>query len=175
MKHAIYGVSASLAMAAVYFGIVSYFNSFSHAVSQFISLWPFMILLISGFGAQAGLFSYIKENSAGASPRFAAASGTVSTGSMVACCAHHASDVLPFVGLSFAAAFVDRYQLFFLLLGIMSNILGLLFMLGIMQRLNMRFARKSIFKKIMRYDMGKAFKFSASAGAALLLSVFLVS
>ncbi len=172
MKHAIYGVSASIAMAAVYFGIVSYFNSFSHAVSQYVSLWPFMTLLIAGFGAQAGLFSYIREKSIESSGGVAVASGTVSTGSMVACCAHHISDVLPFLGLSFAAAFVDRYQSFFLLLGIISNIVGFLSMLRLMHRRKIRFDKKSIFKRIMKYDLDGIYKASLAAGAVLLLFIF---
>ncbi len=174
MRPVIYGVSASAAMTAVYFVIVSYFNSFNHAVSQFISLWPFMILLIAGFGAQAGLFGYVKEKSIKAPPGVAFASGTVSTGSMVACCVHHISDVLPFIGLSFASAFVDRYQPFFLSLGIISNILGLLFMLRMMQRRRMRFDKKSIFKIIMKYDLDRIYKISLTAGIVLLIALFVV-
>lgn len=175
MRPVIYGVSASVAMMVVYFGIVSYFNSFSHAVSQFVSLWPFMILLIAGFGAQVSLFGYIREKSIKAVPSVTLASGTVSTGSMVACCAHHISDVLPFLGLSFAAAFVDRYQLFFLSLGIISNILGLLFMLRMIQRHKIRLPKHNTLRKLLSYDINGTFHLTLFVSIFLLAFIWSVS
>ena len=56
---------------------------------------------------------------------------------MVACCAHHLSDVLPFVGLAGAAAFFAEYQVFFIVLGVVSNFIGITIMLETVQRHNL--------------------------------------
>lgn len=162
-------------MLVMYTVVVSYFNSFGHAVAQFVSLWPLMILLVAGFGGQVGLFFYFKEKAGQLSGVAVASSGTMSTGSMVACCAHHISDVLPLMGLPFLAAFAVRYQVFFISLGAVSNVLGMLFLLKMMHSHKLRFGRKSVLGKLMRYDMDRTFKISLAAGAVLLLSIFIVS
>ncbi len=174
IKPWVYGVAASAAMLTSYFLILTLLNSFGHAVAQFISLWPFMTLLIAGFGIQTGLFFYFREQ-VRISALSAASSGTISTGSMIACCAHHVSDVFPLLGLSYLAVFADRYQMFFITLGILSNALGVMFMLRMMQRHKVKFGKNSLFRKLMKHDMDKAFKFFAVAGAALLLALFIVS
>jgi hypothetical protein len=53
---------------------------------------------------------------------------------MVACCAHHVTDVLPILGLTAAAAFLAEYRQAFMLLGLGTTILGIIFMLGILIR-----------------------------------------
>ena len=57
-----------------------------------------------------------------------AATGGISATSMVACCAHHLVDVLPILGFSALFLFLAKYQLFFIILGITSNIIGIIFM-----------------------------------------------
>ncbi len=44
---------------------------------------------------------------------------------MAACCAHHLADVLPLLGLSGVAIFLVRYQLFFIIAGVLSNVVGI--------------------------------------------------
>ncbi len=175
MKPQIYGLTASASMFLFYAIVVTYFNSFEHAVAQFLSIWPLMVSLIAGFGVQVGLFFYLREKAAGQSALAAASSGTVSAGSMVACCAHHISDVLLFSGLSFLAAFVNKYQAFFISAGIVSNILGSVFMLRTMQRHKIKFGKASTLGKIMRYDMDNLLKLSAFVGFAALSFVFIGS
>ncbi len=63
-----------------------------------------------------------------------ATSGGVSAGSMVACCAHHLSDVMPLLGLSGLSAFLVNYQLFFIVVGVMANVVGITIMLETIQR-----------------------------------------
>ena len=53
---------------------------------------------------------------------------------MAACCAHHLADVLPLLGLSGVAIFLVRYQLFFIVVGVLSNIVGITIMLETIQR-----------------------------------------
>jgi hypothetical protein len=49
--------------------------------------------------------------------------------SMVACCAHHVADVLPFLGLSAAASFLANYRLVFMGIGLATTITGIIVML----------------------------------------------
>ncbi|MBI4188874.1 MAG: hypothetical protein HY529_06675, partial [Chloroflexi bacterium] len=86
---------------------------------------------------QAGLFFFIRDSlreRQAVATGSVAASGGISAGSMAACCAHHLSDVLPILGLSGAAIFLARYQLFFIILGVLSNIIGISIMLETIQR-----------------------------------------
>jgi hypothetical protein len=61
-------------------------------------------------------------------------SGGTSVTSMVACCLHHVTDVLPVLGLSAAATFLTRYQRPFMLTGLGMNILGIIVMLIVLYR-----------------------------------------
>jgi ERCC4-related helicase len=53
---------------------------------------------------------------------------------MVACCAHHVTDVLPILGLTAAATFLAKYRLAFMGVGLGTTILGIGFMLFILIR-----------------------------------------
>jgi membrane protease YdiL (CAAX protease family) len=136
-KHIAIGFSAALLLAGVYLGIITLAEGFDHALDQTVDLWYWVVGLVGGFGIQAGLFSFIRQElrqrkaSATASM---ATSGGVSTGSMAACCAHHLSDVLPLLGLSGLAAFLASYQLLFIIIGVLSNVVGITIMLETIQR-----------------------------------------
>ncbi len=139
VKPLLWGILAAILLFSAYFGILSLLNSPFHAWQQFFLLWPWMSLLIIGFGVQMGLFTYLREyqkkmHAEGTCTATVAATGGVSTGSMIACCLHHAVDVLPFLGLSAAAIFLTKYQSFFLALGIVSNLLGMTFVLYTIQK-----------------------------------------
>ena len=64
----------------------------------------------------------------------AAAGGGTSTAAMIACCAHHVTDVLPLLGLSGAAVFLAQYKVPFMVVGIISNIVGIGVMLRLIRR-----------------------------------------
>ncbi|GAB4336695.1 MAG: hypothetical protein Kow0089_07290 [Desulfobulbaceae bacterium] len=126
------------ALFAVFFTVVTLANgSIGSALQEFSRLWYWVILLAAGFGFQLGLFFHIRQtvrkNISGATTEVAA-SGTISTGSMIACCAHGLVNLLPIVGLSAAAAFLAKYQLPFILLGVFSNLFGMTIMLDIAAR-----------------------------------------
>jgi hypothetical protein len=138
-----FGAIASFSMLAAYFAVLSALNSFSHAASAFLELWVFMVPLVVGFGVQIALFVYIRNahrhlpcgraetaSTAGVS----AASGSVSGTAMVACCLHHATDILPLAGFSAAALFFSRFQKVFLLLGVFGTASGILMMLNIIKK-----------------------------------------
>jgi YHS domain-containing protein len=134
----IVGTLGVVVLLIIFFGIVTLANgSIGSAFQEFKRIWYWILILASGFGFQLGLFTYLKqriaENTAIATAEVAA-SGTVSTGSMVACCAHGLVNVLPLVGVSAAAAFLATYQLPLILIGVFSNIIGITIMLGIIQK-----------------------------------------
>jgi hypothetical protein len=117
------GGAAASALLTFYFATLALAESLKHALSTFTEMWYLILPLVIGFGVQAGLYYHLKNGKAG----FAAAGGLSST-SMVACCAHHAADVLPILGFSAAAAFLGEYQKPFMVVGIFSNLIGIAYM-----------------------------------------------
>jgi hypothetical protein len=154
-KPIIVGSIASLALLSIYFIILTIAASIEYATRQFLDIWYWIVILVLGFGGQVGLFVYIKnairEKTAKLNAEIAATGG-ITTGSMIACCAHHVTDVLPIIGLSAAAIFLIRYQIPFIILGIFSNLIGLTIMLNTIQKHSL-FNEKSIFKRLFRFDM----------------------
>lgn len=167
----IVGVSGSIGLLIIYFGILIWANSFSHALEQFSEMWYWISILVIGFGIQLGLYSYIRSNIRkkipGATAEVAAAGG-ISTGSMIACCAHHITDVLPIIGLSVAAVFLVKYQLPFILLGIFSNLVGITMMLDIIQKYEL-YPKKDILRTIFNYNM------KTVRNITVILSIIIVS
>jgi hypothetical protein len=122
------------ALMAVYLGIVSLAESPQRAVELFREDKAFVIPIMLGFGAQVGLYTLLKKGlylPAGvpAGGATTAASGGISTMAMAACCAHRVADVLPLVGLSAAAAFLANWKIPFLVVGLISNLIGIAVML----------------------------------------------
>ena len=176
-KFIIIGLAAGLLLLGLYFGVLSVANSFSHALSQFGQMWYWILLLIAGFGLQVGLYFYIRTSfrlRQMTNPTAAVAtSGGISTGSMIACCLHHLVDVLPLMGLAAAAVFLTQYQVFFLVLGILSNLIGITIMLEIIQK--HKFAEVFL-KRILIYNMNQAKKIAIGSSLVLLaLTFFLIN
>jgi hypothetical protein len=48
---------------------------------------------------------------------------------MVACCAHHLVDVLPFLGLTAAAVFLDQYRDWLMAAALLMTVFGIGFMI----------------------------------------------
>lgn len=147
-------ISAAV-LSIVYIGVLSFFESFEYAITQFVSLWYWMVPLVAGFGFQVGLYSHIRISSkamVGKTNGVMASSGGVSTTSMIICCLHHLADVLPLVGLSAAAVFLTAYQPVFLALGVFSNLAGIAMMLTIIQTNNLVTPNGRL-TKLFRYDM----------------------
>lgn len=154
MRAIFFGLLASSGMLAFYVLILTVANSFSHALEQFLILWYLMTPLIALFGVQVGLFAYMRERARIGKASFIA-SGGASGGAMIACCLHHATDVLPIIGLSGLAAIFTAYQTTFLLFGIVAGSTGLLWMLSVMQR-NGLYSDTKVWTLIMRYDLRTA-------------------
>jgi hypothetical protein len=148
-------ISSSVVLFLVYIGVLSLLETFDHAIMQFVEFWYWMIPLVVGFGVQVGLYSDIRNafRARARTPNgVMATSGGVSTTSMIVCCLHHVTDVLPVIGLSAAAVFLTVYQPVFLALGVFSNLVGITIMLTVMQQNNL-VNTKGKLSNLLRYDM----------------------
>ena len=128
------GLVGAAILAGVYFGVVLLAESPQHALELFWEDRLFVIPIILGFGTQVGLFTYLKTGmfvpiSHSVSGATTAAGGGVSSVAMVACCLHHLTDVLPLLGLTAAATFLSAWKVPFLMVGLLTNLIGIGFML----------------------------------------------
>ncbi|HSJ55249.1 MAG TPA: hypothetical protein VLC52_16025 [Anaerolineae bacterium] len=125
---ALAGVLGAALLAGVYMGIVTLAQGWQHALTLFWEDRFLVTPIIAGFGTQVGLYTYLRFGLGGAprgSGAVAGAGGGTSTAAMVACCAHHVTDLLPLVGLSAATAFLANYKVPFMLLGLAMNLVGI--------------------------------------------------
>lgn len=161
-KPILWGFAASLSLLTIYFLILTVANSFSHSIEQFKEMWYWISILVVGFGIQAGLYSYIRiflkaRKESGVATSSVAAAGGISTTSMVACCVHHVADVLPILGLSAAAVFLSQFQTLFILVGVLSNLIGITLMFKIIQKHSLYQQDQKIFSILMKLNMNKSF------------------
>jgi hypothetical protein len=132
------GIAWVLILSGLYFGIISWAESPQHALELFWEDRWIVFPIILGFGLEAGLFTILKMQlfvpvaSIGPSGPMIGAGGTTSTIAMVACCAHHVTDVLPILGLTAAATFLAQYRIAFMLVGLGTTLIGILMMLFIL-------------------------------------------
>jgi len=123
----IYGILAGLGLLVFYLGVVSIFQGVEFAFLNLRSLWYLIFPLAIGFGIQIGLFVSIRHDALVYGT--AAGTGAVSAGSMVACCSHFLLNMIPIAGASGLAIFLVKWQWAFLSIGIVSNVIGIGFML----------------------------------------------
>src|SRR3989338_2725154 len=131
IKALIYGILAGVGILAFYISVLTIFQSYGFALSEFNRLWFWLVPLAVGFGTQIGLYASIRHDAT--VNRGMAASGTVSGGSMIACCSHYFLSILPFIGiagLSPFTSFLMTYQKAFFSIGIASSIIGVTLMLN---------------------------------------------
>ena len=130
------GLLAALGLVGLYFAVVALLQDRSHALDL---LWQdryFVAAIASGFGTQMGLYTYLRQLRRARGPaQVLAGTGTgTSSLAMVACCLHHASDVLPLIGLSGAAIFLSRFRIPFMALGLAMNLAGIVVSVRILRR-----------------------------------------
>lgn len=150
------GLLGTASLVILFLTVVMLTNStIGFALSEFKRLWYWVLLLSTGFGLQLGLFVHIRyvlqQRLAGATAEVAA-SGAVSTTSMIACCSHGLVNLLPIFGISAAAAFLARYQLPFILFGVFSNLVGVTAMLGLAQKNEIQFVNP-LLQTMARFNM----------------------
>ncbi len=133
-KSVLWGLTGSSILIAFYVVVLTLANSPAHVLEQFIPFWPWLSLLIVGFGFQVGLFSFIRYRTQEKKAQAGIlAAGGVSAGSMVACCAHHLVDVMAVMGMSAAFVLLAQYQFFFIILGVLGNLVGIIMMLEVIK------------------------------------------
>jgi len=108
-------------------------KSWSHAVDLLLTDRYYVAAVAAGFGIQIGLYAYVRRLLRGdhglkSSTAVAAAGTGTSTTSMIACCLHHVADVLPVVGLSGAAVFLSNYKIPLIVVGLITNAIGITLM-----------------------------------------------
>jgi len=164
-------------LPALYLGVFTVAESFSYASYQFTEMWYWIALLAAGFGIQLGLHTHIKaalRRKNAVATAGVAASGGVSTVAMVACCAHHVTDVLPILGLSAAAVFLVDYQTAFILLGVFSNLIGVTMMLRIMQKHGIG-PKSGPFRSLFSLDMQKVLHAVIVSSVVAVVTSFLLT
>ncbi len=122
------GVLAALAMAVFYSGVViGASDSIRHFREQIATDWYLLLPIVAGFAIQVGLLVELhrrRRMGAGNAAAGVAGAGASSVG-MVACCAHHVADLVPFVGATAAATFLYSYRVPFMLVGAGLNAVGI--------------------------------------------------
>lgn len=171
-----WGTAGSSILIVFYVVVLTLANSPIHVLEQFIMFWPWLSLLIVGFGVQVGLYSFIRyriqEKSAQAS---IIAAGGVSAGSMVACCAHHLVDVMAVMGMSAAFVLLAQYQFFFIILGVVGNLIGVIMMLEVI-KVNELAEENNFLSHLFRIDLKRLREITIVGGLiALALTFYWVS
>ncbi len=172
-KSILFGFLGGVSLLAIYFIILSLVNGPSHILTQLKDVWYWILLLVIGFGIQIGLYSFVKMSlkaKMGTETGSAAASGGISTVSMIACCAHHLSDVLTLIGLSAASIFLVQYQIPFIIIGIVSNIIGIILMLNTMKEHNLSCKYT---EKLFKQDLKTILKIAIVLGILIVIISFL--
>jgi hypothetical protein len=124
----LFGLLGAAGLLVLYLGLVSLAQGWAHAVELLAEDAWIVGPILAGFGVQVGLYTYLKtviHAAARGTGALAGAGGGTSTAAMVACCAHHVTDVLPLVGLAAAATFLAEYRIPFMLVGLGTNLIGI--------------------------------------------------
>ena len=121
------GALAFSAMLAVYLGVLTLVSGWGFTVSQFREFWYYVLPLGAGFGAQIGLYVYLKQLALNHEHcrSVVAASGTTSTAAMMACCTHYLANILPVIGAVGAVTVIAQYQVELFWVGLAFNATGL--------------------------------------------------
>lgn len=175
-RAALWAALAVGTLLVLYTMVLALSTSLEHAGEQIIDLWGWLVPVFIGFGVQVGLFAYarrVTREAARVGSGAVVVSGGASTLSMIACCAHHLADLLPVLGLSGAAVFLTRFQGQFLLLAILSNVLGLVHILGLMRKHRLFPARDSLLTQVLRVPFERLLPLSI-IGAFVLFGVSLI-
>jgi hypothetical protein len=135
------GAAAAIGIVLFYLGLITLSSDWYNAMMQFEKYRWWILSLAAGFGIQVALFVWLKKQTRKTPLKGAksslAATGGISSASMAACCAHYLVPILPVLGLPFlstAAAGLAEYQSLLFLLGVISNLAGIGFMLRLMAK-----------------------------------------
>ncbi len=128
-RPAILGIIAAAGLMVLYLAVITLAQGWDHALQQLSDDRWFVAAIVAGFGTQVSLFAYVREMQAPISAGGMAASTGTSTTAMLACCAHHLTEVLPILGVSGMAIFLNAYKTPLLWLGVAMNLAGVAYLL----------------------------------------------
>ncbi|MBM7864608.1 hypothetical protein [Lentzea nigeriaca] len=92
------GVLAAAALVAFYALVVGFAGGLEHLGRQTAEDWPWLVLIVGGFGTQIGLFVELRRRKRLHADVRAAAGG--GAGASAAGCARHITDLAPVIGAS---------------------------------------------------------------------------
>ena len=137
----IYGGVAAFAAIGFYLSLITLTSDWYNAKAQFADYQWWLVMLAIGLGLQVGLFTHMRQAMASIHLKTAAsgvaASGGISGVAMAVCCSHYLAGLLPIIGLPFlstAVAGLERYQTQFFFVGVVSNILGMTYIIWVMSK-----------------------------------------
>ena len=120
-------VLAAAALAGFYALVVGGVGGWAHLVLQSVQDWPWLVLILAGFGTQIGLFVELRRRhqlqDAALKTTTGGGAGAAGVG-MVACCAHHVADLAPIIGASGLTVFLTAYRTPSMIIGIAINTVG---------------------------------------------------
>lgn len=131
LRAAAWGLGAAVALLGLYTGIVwGASRSADHVLELLASDWLFVLALAAGFGTQAGLYVHLRHlrRASGAAAGATGLGTGTSMVAMVACCAHHAADIVPLLSFSVAvsvAGFLAEWRVPLMGLGVALNLVGI--------------------------------------------------
>jgi copper chaperone CopZ len=135
------GAAAATAVIIFYLGLITLTSDWPYAVYQFSENWGWIVALAVGLSIQVGLFTRMRVAMASGHVKGAgkglAASGGMSGVAMALCCSHYLATLLPAIGLPFlsgAVAGLAQYQTPFFVVGVLSNLLGISYMIRLMSK-----------------------------------------
>lgn len=127
----LWGILGSLGIALLFYLAQALgMQSWSAPIDFSFDKWYFVAPLIAGFGIQMGLFRAIHLKVANGGAGVMAASGGVSTTSMIACCMHNLTTLFPILGFSGVAVFFATYQDYVFGISLLFVIGGVIYMLN---------------------------------------------
>lgn len=122
------GLLGAAVLLGLYLGIISFAQGAAHALDQLATDAVFVGLISAGFGTQVALFVELRtvDRRHRASAAVTAVGTGTSAAAMLACCAHHLVELLPILGLSAGAVFLNAYKTPLFVIGIGMNVIGVI-------------------------------------------------
>jgi Co/Zn/Cd efflux system component len=125
----IFGASVGILVVIFNISIASLGEgSIKKGFEVFLTNGIFVYLIPLAVSIQMGLFRYhgnITTGNIAGSEKMGMAGSATSSLTMVACCLHHVSDILPSVGLILAASsFLIQYKVTIIIIGLLANVAG---------------------------------------------------
>lgn len=122
------GILSAIGLLALYGVTLISLNGWQGSLEEIQSLWWLLVPLAIAFGTQVGMYISLKQRIRANATTALAGGGASASVSMLACCVHHATDALPFLGMSAVGFFLIRFQKPLLLVSITINSIGIWYM-----------------------------------------------